>query len=276
MEFFAPAKVNLTLRVVRRRDDGFHEIDTVMVPLSLCDVLEIERRDFGGLGFSCSDSSLPTGPENLVVRAVNAFAERTGIAPNVTIHLRKAIPHGAGLGGGSSDAATTLLALDQIFETRLGKAELAALAAGIGSDIPFFIFQSAARCRGRGELVEPCVVSGKIPLVLMKPSFGVPTPWAFKQWCDSREIPGIAYGPQSFPWGELVNDLERPVFEKYIQLAEMKRWLLAQSEVAGAMMSGSGSTMLAVLRERELGTALMEKARVQFGANLWLCATEPV
>lgn len=274
MEFFASAKVNLSLRVVRRRTDGFHEIDTLMAPLSLGDVLEIERRPSGGLVFSCSDTTLPTGPENLVVRAVNAFAERTGIAPDVAIHLRKLIPHGAGLGGGSSDAATTLLALNDVFETRLPKSSLAELAATIGSDIPFFIYQSAARCRGRGELVEPCALPEKIPLVLMKPPFGVPTPWAYKQWRDSREIPGISYVPQSFSWGELVNDLERPVFEKHIQLAEMKRWLLAQPEVAGAMMSGSGSTMLAVLRKRELGGLLMENARVQFGANIWLCAAD--
>lgn len=274
MEFFAPAKVNLSLRVVRRRADGFHEIDTLMAPLSLCDVLEVERRPSGGLAFSCSDTTLPTGPENLVVRAVNAFTERTGIATDVAIHLRKTIPHGAGLGGGSSDAATTLLALNEVFETRLPKPVLAELAANIGSDIPFFIYRSAARCRGRGELVEPCVLPDKIPLILLKPSFGIPTPWAYKQWQNSREIPGISYASQSFPWGELVNDLERPVFEKYIQLAELKRWLLAQPEVAGAMMSGSGSTMLAVLRARELGAALMEKARVQFGANIWLCAVD--
>ena len=274
MDYFAPAKVNLSLRIVRRREDGFHEIDTLMVPLALCDVLEIERRDAGGLVFSCSDLSLPTGPENLVVRAVRAFAERTGISPDVTIRLRNAIPHGAGLGGGSSDAATTLLALDGLFSTRLPVAELAALAAGIGSDVPFFIFQSAARCRGRGERVEPCALPGNLPLLLMKPPFGVPTPWAYKQWRDSREIPAIPYGPQRFAWGELVNDLERPVFEKYLQLAEMKRWLLAQSEVAGAILSGSGSTMLAVLRQREFADALMEKAREQFGANLWFCAVE--
>ncbi len=268
----APAKVNLSLRVVRRREDGFHEIETLMVPLSLHDTLEFTECEAGGLAFTCSDPSLPSGPENLVVRAVNEFTRHTGRAVNVSIHLRKEIPHGAGLGGGSSDAATTLLALDRIYETRLPHTELAALAAAIGSDIPFFIYQSAAWCRGRGELVSPCPFAEQLPLVLLKPEFGVPTPWAYSQWRDSLEIPGIPYVPQSFGWGELVNDLERPVFQKYIQLAEMKRWLLAQVEVAGAIMSGSGSTMLAVLRERAGGTALIEKARAQFGENLWAAA----
>lgn len=276
MEFLAPAKTNLSLRVVRRRDDGFHEIETLMAPLSLADSLDISRRESGGLAFTCSDESLPAGPENLVVRAVVEFARHTGIAPDVAIHLEKRIPHGAGLGGGSSDAATTLLALNGIYETGLSKAELAALAANIGSDIPFFIYQSTAWCRGRGELVEPCVLAEKIPLVLAKPAFGVPTPWAYKQWRDSLEIPGIPYGPQTFGWGTMVNDLERPVFQKYIQLAEMKRWLLAQPEVAGALMSGSGSTMLAVLRERAAADSLMQKARANFGDGLWLCAVETV
>ena len=125
-------------------------------------------------------------------------------------------------------------------------------------------------------MVEPCTPAEKLSLVLLKPPFPVPTPWAYKHWRDSQEIPGIPYGAQLFGWGELVNDLERPVFQKYIQLAEMKRWLLAQPEVTGAVMSGSGSTMLAILRERSAGAALMEKARAQFGANLWLCAVDTI
>lgn len=261
---------------MRRRDDGFHEIETLMAPLSLADSLDISRRESGGLAFTCSDKSLPVGPGNLVVRAFEEFARHTGIAPSVAIHLEKRIPHGAGLGGGSSDAATTLLALDELYGTALAKSTLAGLAASIGSDIPFFIYQSAAWCRGRGELVEPRVLPEKLTLVLAKPGFGVPTPWAYKQWRDSREIPGIPYGPQEFGWGTMVNDLERPVFEKYIQLAELKRWLLAQSEVAGAIMSGSGSTMLAVLRGRSASGALMEKARANFGDGLWLCAVDTV
>lgn len=245
-----------------------------MVPLSLCDTLEFTRRDQGGLVFSCSDASLPSGPENLVVRAFGDFCRHTNLAANLAIHLEKEIPHGAGLGGGSSDAATTLLALDRIYDTRLPVTELASLAAGIGSDIPFFIYQSAAWCRGRGEDVSPCVFNRRLPLVLLKPAFGVPTPWAYRQWRDSQEIPGVPYGPQSFEWGVIVNDLERPVFQKYIQLAEMKRWLLEQSEVAGAMMSGSGSTMLAVLHEHDGGLSLIDKARAQFGPHLWAAAVE--
>jgi 4-diphosphocytidyl-2-C-methyl-D-erythritol kinase len=208
------------------------------------------------------------------VKAVDEFARYTGIAPNVAIHLQKNIPHGAGLGGGSSDAATTLLALDSLYATDLTKATLAEIAAKIGSDIPFFIYKSAAWCRRRGELVDPCAFPEKLPLLLLKPPFGVPTPWAYKNWRDSEEIPGIPYAPQNFPWGTVVNDLERPVFQKYIQLAAIKRWMLDQPEVAGALMSGSGSTMIAIGRDQEQIGALSERAKAEFGPNIWLAAVE--
>ncbi|MEI8340774.1 MAG: 4-(cytidine 5'-diphospho)-2-C-methyl-D-erythritol kinase, partial [Verrucomicrobiota bacterium] len=146
------------------------------------------------------------------------------------------------------------------------------MAAEIGSDIPFFLYQSAAVCRGRGEIVTPVEFPHRLPLLLLKPAFGVPTPWAYKQWRDSRELPGISYAAQEFEWGKLVNDLERPVFEKYMFLAVMKRWLLEQPEVAGALMSGSGSTTLAVLRDGAHADALEEKAREQFGREIWICA----
>jgi 4-diphosphocytidyl-2-C-methyl-D-erythritol kinase len=269
MEFSAPAKINLSLRVLRKREDGFHEIETLMAPISLADTLEIERRPSGGLEFGCSDPSLPADGDNLVVRAVHSFCSALRVGPHLRIQLTKRVPHGAGLGGGSSDAAATLLALDQLFETRLPRAELSRMAAALGSDIPFFIAQGAAWCRGRGEIVEPCALDRALPLLLIKPPFPVPTPWAYRAWRDSLEIPGIPYAPQRFDWGELVNDLERPVFGKYLQLAEMKRWLLDQPETAGALMSGSGSTVFAVLREESAGAALMKKVSAQFGPHIW-------
>lgn len=274
MKFLAPAKVNLSLRVVRRREDGFHEIETLMVPVAIRDTLDIERGDSTGVAFTCSDPSVPADASNLVVRAADAYFRSTDIAPSIRIHLEKAIPHGAGLGGGSSDAATTLLALDEIFATRLPLAELSRIASTIGSDIPFFLVRGAAWCRGRGEIVQPCAPPPpSLPLLLVKPPFGVPTPWAYQRWRDSLEIPGVPYAAQTHGGLALVNDLERPVFEKYIQLAEMKRWLLAQPETAAALMSGSGSTMFAVLREAAAGSALEARARAQFGPHTWLALT---
>ena len=274
MEFLAPAKVNLSLRVVRRREDGFHEIESLMCPVSIFDTLDIITREEAGLEFVCDDPSLPTGDDNLVVRAAKLFGAKCGLEPRVRIALTKRIPHGAGLGGGSSDAATTLLGLDELFGTRLSRETLAAMAAELGSDIPFFIYQSAAIIRGRGEHVESVQFSHKLPLLLIKPPFGVPTPWAYKRWRDSQEIPGVRYGAQEFEWGTLVNDLERPVFEKYVFLADVKSWLLEQPEVAGALMSGSGSTVFAVLKSKENAAALGDRIAAEFGANLWCCACE--
>ncbi len=276
MEFLAPAKVNLSLRVLRRRDDGFHELASLMCPVSIFDTLDLAHREEEGLEFLCDDPTLPTGDDNLVVRAAKLFCAACGFEPRLRIALTKHIPHGAGLGGGSSDAATTLLGLNRLFDTQLPLPALAAMAADLGSDVPFFIYQSAALIRGRGELVEPIDFPHALPLLLVKPPFGVPTPWAYRQWRDSREIPGVPYAAQDFPWGPLVNDLERPVFEKYLLLADLKQWLLTQPEVAGALLSGSGSTVFAVLRGKEGVEALGARLAGEFGLNLWCCACETV
>jgi 4-diphosphocytidyl-2-C-methyl-D-erythritol kinase len=275
IELLAPAKVNLSLRVLGKRADGFHELESLVCPISLFDRLELDHGPEPGLAFTCDDATLPTGDDNLAVRAARLFCASCGLEPNLRVHLAKQIPHGAGLGGGSSDAANVLLGLDALFETRLPTAALAAMAADLGSDVPLFIYRSAAVLRGRGEHVKPVTGIPELPLLLIKPPFGVPTPWAYQNWAQSRELPGIAYAPQEFPWGALVNELERPVFEKYLFLASLKQWLLAQPEVAGALMSGSGSTVFAVLREKQLGFALGERVAAEFGTDLWcyLCET---
>ena len=270
----APAKINLSLLIHGKRPDGFHEIESLMVPVSLEDELEFERSD--SFKFSCSDQSLPVDDSNLVVKAARAFFNRTGIKDGVSIRLQKRIPHGAGLGGGSSDAATTLLGLNALFGAGLSNADLSALAAPIGSDISFFLSRSASICRGRGEIVEPVAFAPVLSLLLLKPEFGVPTPWAYGRWRDSVEIPEVPYGAQELPWGQLVNSLERPVFEKYIFLAVLKRWLLAQTEAEGALMSGSGSTVFAVCRSPKASNALEAKVREEFGEGLWLCCCQTV
>lgn len=274
MEFLAPAKINLSLAIHQRREDGFHEIETLICPISVFDRLEIEPRQSGGLELVCDEPSLPLDESNLVVRAARFFCTEVGLEPHLGIALSKRIPHGAGLGGGSSDAATTLIALDRMFDTMLPRETLAAMAADLGSDVPFFIHQSSAICRGRGEQVTPTAFSHTLPLLLIKPPFGVPTSWAYQRWSEAREIPEIAYAAQQFSWGTLSNDLERPVFEKYVFLAVLKQWLLAQPEVAGALLSGSGSTLFAVLRRKEWSITLGERAVQEFGTNLWIYACE--
>src|SRR5712691_8999905 len=183
MQVLAPAKINVWLKVLRRRSDGFHEIETLIAPISLCDEIQIEScSGKKAREFQCDDPSVPKGDENLAVRAANLFFERTNIDGGISIELKKRIPHGAGLGGGSSDAATTLLALNQLFETNLARDELAKLGSTIGSDVPFFLFESASLCRGRGELVAPTKLPEALSLLLLKPDFTVTTAWAYSRW----------------------------------------------------------------------------------------------
>jgi 4-diphosphocytidyl-2-C-methyl-D-erythritol kinase len=274
MQLSAPAKVNLSFEIKGRRADGFHGIETLMAPVSLADRLTIEAGDNDCVDFSCDDPSLPAGDNNLVVRAAKLFRERSGVGAGIRIALEKKIPHGAGLGGGSSDAASTLLGLNNLFDTKLSSEELMSLAAELGSDVPFFIARSAAVCRGRGELVTPTSLEAEFDLLLLKPDFGVPTPSAYGRWKESRELPGIDYSPQVFNGVTFVNDLEKPVFEKFVFLARLKTWLRQQPEVAVALMSGSGSTVFAVLRESARGEELAARARSELDPNLWTCLTQ--
>ena len=264
----APAKLNLSLRVVRRREDGFHDIDSLMVRVpGLHDLITFN--DSASDDFRCDDPNVPEDGSNLVVKARVAYREATGFDQPFDIFLQKKVPHGAGLGGGSSDAAATLVGLNRLNGDALDTPRLMEIAATLGSDIPFFLGPPVARATGRGEVIEAAAALPSLPILLLKPSFGVATPDAYKRWKDSRELPGITYGPQVFPWGELVNDLERPVFEKHLFLAEVKAWLMAQQGVAGALMSGSGSTMFAVLDDPSQAEAIITAARAQLDPTLW-------
>ncbi len=272
----APAKINLWLRILRKRPDGFHALESRLVPVALTDTLHFSTTDAapGTVHFTCSDATVPTDSSNLVLKAVAALGEKCGPLPALRIHLEKRIPHGAGLGGGSSDAAATFLGLNSLLGLNLPIAELSERAARFGSDIPFFLHGCACHVTGRGEIVTPQPdFAPDLPLLLIKPAFGVPTPAAYRDWAASEEIPGIRYSPQTFDWGTLMNDLERPVFARHLFLADLKMWLLDRPEVAGALMSGSGSTVFAILREPTDPAALTAEIRAEFGADLWIQPT---
>jgi 4-diphosphocytidyl-2-C-methyl-D-erythritol kinase len=274
MKLRAPAKVNLHLRILGRRTDGFHELETLMVPLTLADEVTVETGIGRTVRLDCDDPDVPTGEKNLAVAAAQAFARATGREFSARLTLRKRIPMGAGLGGGSSDAAAVLVALDLLLETRLGLSGLETLAATLGSDVPFFIRRTAAWCRGRGEVITPCPPPGPWPILLLKPPFGVETPWAYKNWSTSRDLPGTATQPQVVDGVTLENSLERPVFEKFLVLPALKAWLRAQPGVRAAAMSGSGSTMFAILDHADSAAALQTAARAEFGETLWSAACE--
>jgi 4-diphosphocytidyl-2-C-methyl-D-erythritol kinase len=275
MQVSAPAKINVNLRVAARRPDGLHEIETLIAPISLCDELALERNDaLADVEFSSDDPTIPPGEDNLVVRAARKFFASTGRKPAVSIALRKRIPHGAGLGGGSSDAATVLLGLNDLFQTDLSRSELAQVAADIGSDVPVFVHRSPAICRGRGEIVEPVRSKEQLPLILLKPMFPVATAWAYSRWQDARELPDVLYKEQRARGLAFFNDLERPVFEKFVSLARIKMWLLAQDEVEVALLSGSGSTVFGVLNAGADGEAVARRARTELDPTLWSIVSE--
>ena len=275
MQVLAPAKINLSLKILGQRTDGFHEVETFIAPISLCDEIEIGKSDSSKeIEFHCDDPSVPAGDDNLIVRAAKSFFAGTKLKSAVSIDLKKKIPHGAGLGGGSSDAASTLLALNNLFETKLPRETLAKMAETIGSDVSFFIFQSPALCKGRGELVTPVKLKEKLSILLLKPAFVVSTAWGYACWQHSREIPGVRYQAQQFADQTFANDLERPVLEKFVFLAQLKMWLLNQPEVGAALMSGSGSTIFAALRANADADLLAKRAKTELDPELWTCVCE--
>lgn len=267
MTVSAPAKLNLSLRILGKREDGFHELETLMVPLpGLADDLEIEPAE----AFRLEVEGAEVGPheDNLVTRAVRLYEQRSGRSCPYRVTLRKRIPAGAGLGGGSSDAGATLRALDEIGGISLEPAVLEAMAAELGSDVPFFLQDGACWCRGRGERLDLAAVE-PFEVLLLKPAFGVETADAYRRWDGSRELAGVRYEPQRVNGLDLVNDLERPVFEKFLFLAEVKTWLREQFEVRAALMSGSGATVFAVLHEGATAAGLAERARTELDPILW-------
>jgi 4-diphosphocytidyl-2-C-methyl-D-erythritol kinase len=264
----APAKLNLSLRVLGVRDDGFHAIETTMVSLpGLADSLEFTDSD--QLVFTCDDPSLSLGEDNLVIRAVRVFEAAAGVECLLRIDLHKRIPHGAGLGGGSSDAAAVLRGLNEWYGTSFTAEKLRSLAASIGSDVPFFITGGAACCRGRGELIDEIDAVPAFPVMLFKPCFSVATADAYSRWADSISLPGLELAPRLEFGVEWQNDLERPVFAKHRFLAEMKLWLLQREECRLAMLAGSGSTLIACLRNLDDAVSLGKAARDEMDPTLW-------
>lgn len=272
--YAAPAKVNLSLRILGKRDDGFHEVDLLMARLDLADELEIDKSR--SLSLLCDAPGVPTDDSNLAMKAVREFEGVYGRAVKKKITLRKRVPHGAGLGGGSSDAATTLLALNAELGTGFDLTELSAMAARIGSDVPFFLNPVLSRCTGRGEIVAPVAghATWSSPIVLLKPTFGIATAEAYSGIHYARRMKGLPYGTQKVDGIELVNDLERPVFAKFPFLGIIKSWLLRQNGVRAAMMSGSGSTIFALTHTLEQAKIIAEAARTELDPTLYTyCGT---
>jgi 4-diphosphocytidyl-2-C-methyl-D-erythritol kinase len=278
----SPCKVNLLLNVLGRRPDGFHELETVIQPVPLCDRLEIARAG-KRVELTCSHPALPVDATNLVHRAASAFLDRAGIGEGVKIHLEKNIPLAAGLGGGSGNAATTLLGLNELFGEPLGSTQLAEVAAALGSDVPFFLQSRPALATGRGERIEPLEPFSAVrgaSLLLIHPGFGIPTPWAYRRLVDfpealnGRPSRGRALVEQlqghdlATAGGAFYNSLEAPALHKYPVLAFYQEFLKANGAIA-ALMSGSGSTTFALTQDSATAARLVDKFKARFGSTAW-------
>jgi len=263
----AYAKINLDLRILAKRSDGFHELETLMAPVSLYDELHFFAADEYAL--RCSTPGVPLDGSNLVSKARELFVAASGCEANYLVELVKNVPHGAGLGGGSSDAAAALTGFNRLAGNVLGQQQLSELAASIGSDVAFFLHDGWCRCKGRGELIEPLPGDWQQPILLLKPAFGVSTPQAYADY--ARFLQQKNHTPKQ-SWGELQlgNDLELPVFAKYPLLEQIKMFLLEQKGVQVSMMSGSGSTMYALLQQDCDLQTLQQAVRRNFGESLWL------
>jgi 4-diphosphocytidyl-2-C-methyl-D-erythritol kinase len=266
MRIFTPAKINLTLEVLGKRSDGFHELATWMIPIALYDCLTIEPAV--KMVFESNVAELPSDRTNLIIRAVDAFQKLSASRQNYRIVLEKNIPIGAGLGGGSSDAAATLRLLNRIAGDPISPPALSGLAAELGSDVAFFIEARSAWCTGRGEKMEPRDFPEDRWLCLAKPGFAVPTAWAYTTYAKLPKQQKRGQ-PAATVWGSLRNDLEPAVFTKYLLLAEIKRWFQQQAETEITLMSGSGSTTFAVTGSSVSANALRERFAAEFGENFW-------
>jgi 4-diphosphocytidyl-2-C-methyl-D-erythritol kinase len=264
---WAPAKVNLFLEVLGKRSDGYHDIETLMVAVTLFDTLRFKEEESGIIRLHCTDPNLSTGEDNLIGKAARLLLEQLGCAKGVTIHLRKRIPMAAGLAGGSSDAAATLVALNRLWQLTLSQEELARLGARLGSDIAFFLTPPAAWCSGRGEIVKPLTLGSPLWMVLVCPPFGLGTAEVYRHVrVPAQPRTGDALR-QSIQLGEpevigqlLHNRLQEPAEELRPELTVLLE-VLARENPAGRLMSGSGTTLFALCRDCQEGRRLVHHLR---------------
>jgi len=260
-----PPKINLYLRVVRRRDDGYHELETVFQSVGGGDLLQgAPAPDFA---LQCSDPELPTDSRNLVVKAAEVLRARyPGCAGGAALRLEKRTPMGAGMGGGSVDGAAALVLLSELWGLSPSPTEMAQMAAELGSDVPFFLVGGTALGRGRGEQLEP-LATPPLWLVLLKPPVSVSTPWAYRQWRpESCGGPDLAEFVQALETGDarhvaglLRNDLEPGVAAGTPEIAAAQAWMEAQ-DLLGVRMTGSGSVVFGVARDEGQAREVVERA----------------
>lgn len=258
------AKINLTLDVLDPRPDGFHNIRSVIQSIGLHDMITVTVGGDPGIRVTCDVPEIPTDERNLAHKAASVFFDHIGETPRVDIHIEKHVPVEAGLGGGSSNAAAVLKALGSAFS--VGHSALADMAAGIGSDVPFFLVGGTALVGGRGDEVEELPEIPEQWLAIVKPPFGVSTAWAYKRLDEMEERPFLSAGElivstermvrcvRTSDWAclpdLLSNDLELPAVEQHPEIGEIKQQLLSLG-ARGALMCGSGSAVFGIFASQE-------------------------
>lgn len=284
MKIRAPAKINLRLRVVGKRSDGYHLLDTIMVPVSLYDDIEIRKVNAPGNGpgerslrieVTCDHPSVPSGEKNLVCQAAQALLANRRIDKAVRIHIRKRIPVGAGLGGGSSDAAATLVALNRLFKLDSSDRSLKKLAVGIGADVPFFLAPRPARARGIGERLT---LLDKFPhfwAVILYPGVEISTAWVYRNYTatltKARLNTSIISSLRNCKTlaAMMVNDLETVTLRRYPVIGLLKEELVRHGAV-GALMSGSGSSVFGIFASKRKAQTAFDRLRKKGGPQAFL------
>ena len=278
----SPCKVNLLLNILGKRPDGFHALETIFHPVNLCDQISFTRIPTG-IALTCSDPNLPTDATNLVHRAAAKFLEAARINDGIRLHLEKKIPMAAGLGGGSGNAATTLLGLNELFGHPLTTGQLHVIASTLGSDVNFFLQTKPALATSRGEIIQPLADFPALrgaSFLLIHPGFGISTPWAYRELARfpvalngqpgraQKLIALLQTAPLAAAAREFYNSLEAPALDKYPVLALYQEFLLAHGAQA-ALMSGSGSTTFAIFPSQAAADTAVEKFKARFGAACW-------
>jgi 4-diphosphocytidyl-2-C-methyl-D-erythritol kinase len=280
----APAKINLTLRVVGKRADGYHLLDTIMVPVSLYDEIEIHQirrtaavraRYPALIEIRCNHPQVPLGQGNIAYRAAELLMRKAKIRQPVAIRIRKKIPVGAGLGGGSSDAAAVLVGLNRMWKLRLSVRQLERLALRLGADVPFFIQGKPARARGIGEKLSLLPKMRRRWLVLVYPGFPVATAWVFgnlplklTKVGVNTSIATLRESPDKLDT-LLINDLEQVTLRRYPEIVRIKS-LLSLAGAAGALMSGSGSSVFGVFKSKRMAELAFRRMRHEEGVQAFL------
>lgn len=252
IEVTVPGKINLWLEVLGKRSDGYHDLSSLMLPVSIHDRVEVALEG-EGIRLECDHPEVPEDGRNLAWKAAELYLREAGESVGLSITIDKSIPVGAGMGGGSADAAAVLLALDQAFDKKIPLEKLHGMARSLGADVPFFLYRRPALATGVGERLQPVDGLPPYPLVIIKPPENVSTGWVYGSLELTRGESRIrldTFLVQPWKLDEVMqNDLESVTLGRYPRLSEIKRWLLDHGAL-GALMSGSGPTVFGVFPDR--------------------------